>query len=241
MGRKNHPNGDGTHEKMTVTGQIAEIEPNGFTVFVPFVDVGYLVKKQVSSVGVSIDDGRTINREQQKKIYATLGDMKLFTGHEVEELKDILKCEYVAATGEPWFSLSSCTVTTASAFLQFIIERCIELDIPTSDNPIERAPDISRYLYCCLVYKVCAICGKKSGLHHYDRIGMGRNRKEVLHLGMKAQSLCWGHHKECHNIGQTEFDKLYHIYGIRLDEHLCGIWKLKGRATHGTVQAKEMP
>ena len=114
-------------------------------------------------------------------------------------------------------------------------------DIPTSGPLTERAEDVSRYLYACLAHRRCAVCGLAGGpadLHHVTRVGMGRSRKRIAHIGLLAESLCRTHHQEVEQIGQTAFDEKYHIYGIPLDERLCGIHGLSphGRGAHAETE-----
>ena len=209
-------------------GYISEVCPGeGFYAFVRFPDTYLLDKRNVADVEVRIDDGRTISAEQRRKIYATLNDMSLFTGHLPEEQKAIMKYWFIAKTGGPYFSLSDADMTTANEFLTFLLEFCLEWDIPTQDNMLDRSPDAARYIYACLAHKKCIICNGKAYLHHADRVGMGRNRKEITHAGMRAQPLCAVHHREAHDTGQTVFDEKYHVFGVKLDRTLCGIWKVK--------------
>ena len=140
----------------------------------------------------------------------------------------MMKYIYIERTGVPYFSLSNTDMTTAREFLQFLIEFCIEQDIPLAENPIDRAPDISRYIYCCLMFKRCCISGKKAELHHVDAVGMGRDRKEIVHLGYRVLPLSRAYHTEAHTIGQKSFDEKYKVYGIKLDKRLCEIWNVKG-------------
>lgn len=86
----------------------------------------------------------------------------------------------------------------------------MEHAIPTSGKLINRAEDINRYLYAYIKYSLYAICGRKADLHHVDTVGMGRNRREINHLGMRAESFCWKLHEEAHQAGQDTFDKLYY-------------------------------
>ena len=214
---------------MDAIGHISELIPNeGFYAFVPFPDTYIVEKRKICDIGVKLDDGRTISADQRKKIYATIRDISDHTGYSPDEYKAIAKYDYIARTGCDYFSLSDVDMTTANAFLNYLIEFCVEWDIPTLDSLLDRSPDTSRYLYSCIANKRCAICGGKSELHHSDHIGTGRNRKEVMHAGMRAEALCRKHHTECHNIGQKTFDEKYHIYGIKLDRYLCEILKLKG-------------
>lgn len=213
---------------MNLKAYITDVLPGeGVTMFAPFADTYLVEKRQITEAEVRLDDGRTISADQRKKIYATLRDVSTYTGHTTEYLKDFFKAEYVAETGGDWFSLSNVDMTTANTFLELLIEHCIRWDIPCRGNMIERSPDVSRYLYACLIHKKCALCGGKAELHHVDAVGAGRNRKEILHLGMRALPLCRNHHIEIHNIGRDTFCEKYHVYGIKIDEELCGIWKLK--------------
>ena len=186
-------------------------------------------KKGFNEAGIRFIDDRTITEKQRAMAYATMKDISIYTGFMPEQIKALMKYDFISRYGGDYFSLSDVDMTTANEFLNFIIEFCIENDIPTNDSLLERSPDISRYLYACLANKRCAVCGKASELHHTNHVGSGRNRKEILHLGMKAEPLCRIHHSECHTIGQQSFDDKYHIYGIKLDKYLCEILKLKGR------------
>ena len=191
------------------------------------IDVMSLLHKNVSKCEVMFDDGRRISADQRKNIYATLRDIAEFSGNLPEYEKEMMKYIYIERTGVPYFSLSNTDMTTAREFLQFLIEFCIEQDIPLAENPIDRAPDISRYIYCCLMFKKCCISGKKAELHHVDAVGMGRDRKEIVHLGYRVLPLSRAYHTEAHTIGQKTFDEKYKVYGIKLDKMLCEIWNVK--------------
>lgn len=211
---------------MIITGQIVDLADSEVLISASFP--AYLVEKRnIKEVEIIVTDGRHISAAQRRHIYATLRDISLYTGHDVEDLKSIFKADYIAATGEQWFSLSNVDMTTASNFLQHLIEFCLTWGIPTQDSYLDRAPDIARYLYMCLATRTCALCGKKAEVHHSgeDRVGMGRNRAKISHLGLLAVALCPEHHrlgeKAIHNIPESEFYDMYHIWPIRLDEYLC--------------------
>lgn len=55
----------------------------------------------------------------------------------------------------------------------------------------------------------------------------GQHPKEVVHFGMEVLPLGRKHHTEIHAVGRKTFCKKYHVFGIKLDEYLCGIWNLK--------------
>ncbi len=213
---------------MTI-GTVCKMTPNYTYIAVPNteIDVMSMLRKNVSKCEVLFDDGRRISADQRKKIYATLRDISQWSGYDPEYAKEIMKYEYISRTGVPYFSLSTADMTTAKEFLQFLIEFCVEQDIPMLENPIDRSPDISRYIYCCLLHKKCCISGKKAELHHVDAVGTGRDRKEIVHLGYRVLPLSRAYHTEVHTIGQESFDEKYKVYGVKLDKALCEVWKVR--------------
>ena len=83
-------------------------------------------------------------------------------------------------------------------------------------------------MYACLANKKCAVCGKKTELHQYDHVGMGRNRREIDHICMRAYPLCREHHEEIHLIGERAFDEKYHLVPIAIDQKIAKKYNLKG-------------
>ncbi|MEG1075432.1 MAG: putative HNHc nuclease [Ruthenibacterium sp.] len=214
---------------MKATAIISQIiDGQGFYTFTPFAQTYLLEKRKITECEIEIADGRTISPTQRKHIYATLNDIAAWTGYVGEQVKAIMKYEYIAKTGADYFSLSDCNMTVAREFLTFLIEFCLENDIPTSENLLDRSPDIGRYLYACLVNKKCCLTGEKAEIHHIDAVGAGRNRKEIVHRGMRVLPLCRTKHMEIHTIGRDTFCKKYHVFGIVLVAYLCEKLKLKG-------------
>lgn len=170
---------------------------------------------------LKINDGRGISIDQRKKIYATIRDISAFTGHNPEYLKEYLKYDYVAEQGEDYFSLSSCTMTTAKNFINHILEFILKWNIPLSDKGLNRTDDIDKYLFTCIKYRVCCISGSKNAdIHHVEgsRVGMGRNRKKINHNQVELISLSREWHNRVHQEGEDRVFKLYKIYGITLDK-----------------------
>lgn len=210
-------------------GTVAGYRNGRLLITAPLVDDWEVTRKDVRQCTVQLRDGREITPDQRKKIYATLRDIAAWSGHTVEELKDHFKAEYVAQTGESWFSLSDVDVTTASRFLELLIDFCLCFDIPVEgDDLLARSPDIARYIYACLIHKKCCITGKKAELHHVDAVGMGRNRKEIVNLGYRVLPLSRAMHRKAHTMGQKIFEEQYKVFGVKLDETLCRIWHVKG-------------
>lgn len=163
---------------------------------------------------LKINDGRTISVEQRKKLYACIKDIAMYCGEYPEYSKELLKYFYMSRTGAEYFSLSNCSMELARDFINFIIEFAFENDIPFSDAGINRTDDIEKYLWSCLEYKKCAICGRDSETHHEDAIGMGHDRLVYDDSKHKKISLCREHHSEAHKIGVESFKNKYHVFGI---------------------------
>jgi hypothetical protein len=213
---------------MNISGELKKYNGQTLTISAPFSDTDFLIKRHIKECEIILSDGRTITPLQRRYIYAMLRDIGLYSGHEVEYLKDYFKAEYVAKTGAAWFSLADCSMTQANELIEIIIEFCIEWCIPTKDDLSTFAPDISRYVFWCLKNKVCCITRQpKAELHHVDHVGTGRNRKEIIHTGMRVMPLTRQMHTEAHRIGQTTFEEKYHIHGIEITQELCKIWGVK--------------
>ena len=213
---------------MILQGYLKGYDGRELTVAAPLEDPYLLTKRQITACEIQLDDGRTISAEQRKRIYATLRDISAWSGHTPEEAKEWMKYDFIAATGGKYFSLSDVDMTTAREYLSHIIEFCVINGIPCEGSLLERSEDIGRYLYACVLYRRCAVCGKKADIHEYDRVGAGRNRESIHHLGQRVQPLCRIHHREVDDIGQKSFDEKYHLSWVRLDETACRAlgWKL---------------
>ncbi len=168
---------------------------------------------------IRIEDGRTITPDQRKKIFATIKDIAEYTGDHPEGLRAWLLYQYCAETGEMPFSLSNCSINQAREFITFIIDFILREDIPLSDAALSRTDDIDRYLWGCIKYKRCCICGKSpSDLHHWDAIGMGNDRKTLDDSLKRKIQLCREHHTEAHQMGRDTFGAKYHVYGVLYEE-----------------------
>ena len=191
-----------------------------------------LIAKNVTRVEISLDDGRLISSDQRKKIFAIIGDIAKWSGHDPEYLRQMLTWDFRSAQDLPAFSLSqrdpsAADVTTARGFIDYLVDFCLFHDVPTSKPMAEYADDVDLYLYRCLEHRRCAVCGRRAEVHHVSRIGMGRDREDIVHTGLLAVALCREHHNAAHR-GEQDFFKVNHIRGIRLDEFLCQRLKLKG-------------
>lgn len=175
-------------------------------------------KYGVSTGELRLDDTRRITAEQRKKLYATIKDIADYTGDVPEYIKEYLKFSFAADTGQEHFSLSDCSVTTAKEFINYVIEFVIQHGIPLKHLAIDRTDDIGRYLYYCLKYKKCCICGRQGELHHTDAIGMGNDRRTYDDSQNEKMCLCRVHHSEAHTIGKKSFCEKYKVFGVIFNE-----------------------
>lgn len=179
-----------------------------------------LLQKQVDSIEIRLNDGRTITDEQRRKAYAIEKDIANHTGHFPEEIHEFAKFSFRMQQGIEPFSLGNCSVSVAKDYISYLIDFCFTWGVPTKDTLLNQTDDISKYLYMCLEHRRCAVCNKVADVHHIDAVGMGRDRSQIVHKGMKAIALCREHHQIAHSKGKSFFD-YYHIYGIKLDDYLC--------------------
>ena len=222
-----------------VAGLITDIDENGtltINACVPSIDRALL--RQYRECTIILQDERRITPRQRAACYALLGEIDEYVNgirSEAgrEEQKNFLKLDFMLKrmtdAERRMFSLSDCSVTTATAFITFLIEFILANDIPTKFPLVEKADDIGAYVYACLANKKCAVCGRHADLHHAEgsHVGNGFNREEVHHLAREALPLCRAHHEEVHRTGEAEFLDKYHLEPVKLDERLCKIYKLK--------------
>ena len=180
---------------------------------------------------MGLPDGRTISPEQRRKAHACMGDIAEWVGDTPEYIKRLMKLEFIQtrlqALEKSIFSLSDCDVTTAREFITYLIDFMIEHAVPSKVPLYEMCEDIGKYVYACLMHKRCAVCGaQKADLHHFDPIGMGRDRNEVPQIGMRVISLCRLHHNEAHSKGRSWLIDDLHLEAIPMDDAIAKKYKL---------------
>lgn len=180
----------------------------------------FMEQKDCQIVELRLQDGRTITASQRKKIFGLIRDISIWSGHEPEEIRALMTWDFCLRSDKDFFSLSDTDVSTAREFIDYLIEFCFSWSVPTRDTLLNQTDDISKYLYQCLEHRKCAICNDPADVHHVNRIGMGRDRERVVHIGLLAIALCRNHHEEAHQREKDLFEE-NHVYGIKLDEYLC--------------------
>lgn len=216
---------------MIVQGRITGADPHGLTIRVPY-DPRF-VTQQWDEVTVDIPDGRRISPEQRRKAYALMGEIADWAGMTPEDIKLTQKHDFVQKHLEglhrELFSLSDCDMTTARLFVTYLIDFVLEFDVPLKVPLVTLCDDIHKAVYSCLMHKKCIICGKPCDLHHVDRVGMGRDRHDICHIGMECLPLCREHHQEAHQHGDKVLMDKYHLETVQIDEKIARLYRLGRR------------
>lgn len=231
-------------------GKITAVDGRGITVFAEYTDIQKLVDQRINRCEILITDGRQISPIQRNKIFALIKDItnyvsgfgsKRMAFNEVltqmqlnyiidladtKEIRYQLTYNYCQLCGIDFFSLrnrseDTIDVTTARDFIDWLVELCIAFNIPCTDTLINRCEDQKRYLYACVISRICCICGKPADIHEYDTVGMGSDRETLHHIGQRVQPVCRKHHNEVGHMGQKSFDEKYHLSWVKLDEKAC--------------------
>lgn len=170
-----------------------------------------------------------------------IGEIAMWAGYKSSETSDVnanMKMDFLqkrfdelSAAAIKSFSMSDVDVTTASLYISFLIDFILENNIPTKRPITDLCEDIHAAVYSAAIHKRCIVCGRKATLHHVDRVGMGGDRHDMCHIGMRALPLCWidgaeGHHQEAHRIGDNVLCDKYHLEPVVIDEKIAKIYKL---------------
>ncbi len=204
---------------MEFSGQLVKIDGNELTVRVDdpllintlegFEEVEY------PELNVGIVDKRHLSIQQRKKAYATMNDMASYLGYDTEDMKHVLKNMFYENFGSRPFSFANTDMTTAKLFISFLIEICLDIEIPLKESGINRTEDLDVYMLQSMRHRKCAVCMKTdSDIHHINVIGMGNNRNKADHRDREMICLCREHHQEAHKIGWPTFSNIYHVKGV---------------------------
>lgn len=226
----------------TVKGRIVDYDERRGELLIraPYDDYITMTRREYKTCLVQLVDSRPLSDKQRRMCYALLREISEFTGMGMDQTKEYMKLkfmvEHLEETADKIFSLSNAPMSLVCAFQRFLIRFILEWDIPTSFSLLEYADDVQDYIYACLISKKCCITGRPADLHHIERVGMGRNRDEIIHEGMEVLPLCREMHQEAHTMPDEEFFEKYHLPGgIVLDRTLCRIYGLKTKGSKKNV------
>lgn len=222
---------------MLTQGKILKVEGNNIIIGTELETPELLETQEVKTCEVRFDDGRSISALQRRKAYATIRDIADWCGDYSESVKEILKYDMLSETGGEYFSLGNCSMSQASEYITYLINFCVKNDVPCRESLLNRCEDIGKYLYTCVAFRRCAICGRRADIHEVEHVGIGNNRNRIKHLGQMVLPICRMHHREVHDIGEDTFENYYHVYPIRLDEHLCEAikWRKEAKVEHELI------
>ena len=179
---------------------------------------------------IRVDDGRTISGAQRNLAYSILQEIAKYTYHEYQEIKELLKLDFIMKRDIEYFSLSDVDMTTAREYIEFILDFAFMNDVKLSQETVKHSKNIKNWAYLCFKKRWCVICNEEhSHVHHLKTVGAGRNRDKVDHSKMPLIMLCPRHHKEAHDIGNETFTKKYHVAGIYVDVETLKKLNIKGR------------
>lgn len=189
--------------------------------------IGYQLERYKNGKGelygeFTLFDNRIITAPQRKKIHAILNDIVKSSGngkhaYDVESIKEDMKLMFCESKGIDEFSTSEltgdCTVSTASEFITFLLDFCLEYGIPLSDPPIELAEDLKHQLIKCLYERKCAVCWQPGMVYPVNTIGAKKvpGRHELM-------CLCDHHYQEAESIGHKAFASKQHVLGILMNQ-----------------------
>lgn len=215
---------------------MSEIMTTGRAMESPQGVVVYTTRPPVDNLSDEVlvywQDSRSRTLEQIRKAWALMGEIAEYQGQGKDDVyreqSTAFSLKHLEILQGELFHLSTATVSTARAFINLLVEIIIEYGIPTKEPLYGLCDDLERYTYACLMNKKCAVCGRKTELHHVQAVGMGRNRHEIDHIGMLCLPLCREHHDEAHLIGNKAFEERYHLIPIQIDQKIAKKYNLKG-------------
>ena len=181
---------------------------------------------------IEIHDPRLITPLQRAKIFAMIGDICI---HQDGFRDKLLIANYrydfeitldrLGLIDYETFSLSSCSVTQANIYIEFLLRFMFDHDISLEYKTAQMMKDEWVYLFKCIQKRKCAcavegVCTKNVEIHHATHlVGMGNKRSKHDHENSTFIALCDYHHKEAHNMGLEKFLETYKIKPIKLTEN----------------------
>lgn len=209
---------------MNAQGKLTEIvDHEGFHVFVPFSDTYLLEKREMTRFDIALIDNRSASDTQKNSVHMLISDISKWSGHYKNELRQCLKDDFCYINECDMFSMRTVDMTTCREFITYLVDFCIHYNVPMKHKLGGLAEDSRRYVYKCLEYRKCAVCGATGAdIHHCtgSRVGMGRDRSQIIHVGLECISLCRECHSLCH-AGENEFLEREKLQGVPLDKYLC--------------------
>lgn len=215
-------------------GKIVDADAHYLTIRVPYTPE--YVRQDMNDAVVFLPDGRKHSIDQHGKVWALIGEIALWAGYKARESSQVnamLKRDFLlhrfdrlSAAAIKEFSMRDVDVSTASLYISWLVDFVLENNIPTKRPVTELCEDVQAAVYSAMIHKRCVICGQRADLHHVDRVGMGNDRREICHIGMRALPLCREHHQEAHQHGDRVLVDKYHLEPVVIDEKIARAYRL---------------
>lgn len=219
-------------------GKIIRVDEDG-TVLIraSLPDLNRYLTRGYQEVYIEYIDSRPLSVKQRRMCWAMIGEIAEWMGQSRnatardltnESRKVDFLVNEIGENADRLFSLSNAPISLVAAYQRYLVHFIVENEVPTKVPMLDYVDDIADYVYCCLIHKQCVITGQPAQLHHIDRVGMGRDRHDIVHEGMEVIPLSPEMHDKIHVVGDRAFLADYHIdAGIKLDKTLCRIYHLK--------------
>lgn len=169
-------------------------------------------------VGVEFDDGRKRSIEQLRKAYALMADFSESTGYPPDDVKQIMKDEYLLTYDQEMPSQATASMDVESKFINVIIDTCFRECIPFRTQTWDLIKNDYRAVYQATIHRYCVVCGKPhADIDHVSHtVGMGRNRRTTDPTQFLYWALCRECHTRRHAMGIKSFCKLYQLKPVKL-------------------------
>ena len=165
-----------------------------------------------------LKDKESITPKQRKKVYAIIKDISKYIGDKPDNVKAIMKNEYLANGGTD-ISLKDCSKTEAKEFINLLLDYVLVMGIPLEEHPAVVTEDITHFMYKCIETNKCCICGKEhSQVYTLEQIANNSKDINLKEIDTKKICLCETHLEEYHRLGKKEFMKKYNVVGIDYKE-----------------------
>ena len=179
----------------TIRGRITDFDEkrNEVVIRAPYTDFATMCRREYKEVEIRLIDSRRLSPRQRKSCYAMINEIAAYMGEIPNEAKDFLKLSFwteeLQEKADELFSLSNAPMSIVAAFQKWLARFIVRHEIPCKVSLLSYVDDVEDYVYSCLCYKKCAICGRQADLHHVDAVGMGADRTEIIHEGMRVLPL----------------------------------------------------
>lgn len=168
-------------------------------------------------------DKRDKTRQQIRFMYVLLKEFaNEFYGDDrrevLEDLKNSLYEDFAKQTNRDFYRTKTATVTEMRLFLDWLIKlMATEYGITIALELVDKG-FLSSWIYANTCARRCCVCGSANAdVHHVDRVGMGKNRKNTDHTKKRVISLCRVCHGIEHQTGTLLLEKGLH--GVHLSAY----------------------